>query len=208
METGSRILKGTLYKPSLLFSIVIWKSVKLMTHIKRFFNQNKILVLLLVLLAMSIGLNVYLFFGVIKPLQQGRGEEETHTLTSGFASEMWDEFSVELTPNRAVLYRSSDRQFKVSVTASYWAPFDYGPRPFYFKIYDTSARALAPKLVGEKTVIANKSKDEMDYEIPIFNFTVTLDVGGLHLYSIVGAAWPDITLTNCDCMATFAINIM
>jgi hypothetical protein len=158
-------------------------------------------------------LNAYLFFWVIKPSQERRGEEETYAWIHGFGSEMWDMFSIKLTPNKAVFYLGNC-QFNVSVKAFYWAPFESGTRPFYFKIYDEIIYKgilpvdEPPKLVGEKTVIAYKSKDELDYEIPIFNFTVTLDMRerGIHLYSVVGAPWQNVTLTRWDCMATFAIN--
>lgn len=183
-----------------------------MNHAKRVFNQRDIIVLLLVLLAMSIGVNAYLFFGVIKPLQEGRGEEETCTLPSGVASQMWDEFSVELTPNRAVLSLESDRKFNVSIKGSYWAPFDYGPRPFYFKIYNRSTdykgaiTSDEPELLIEETVFANKPKDELNYII-LAHFTVILDTGGTHIYTIIGAAWSNVTLDHWDCIATFALNI-
>jgi hypothetical protein len=177
-----------------------------------FFNQRKILVLLLVSLAMSTGLNAYLLFVVIKPSQEGRGEEETYAWIVGYGSYMWD-FSIKI-PNRAVFY-SDGRQFNVSVKASYWAPFDFGPRPFYFKIYDKiiykgTPLDEPPKLIGEKTVIANKSKDELQYQILIFNFTVTLDENSreIHLYRVVGDIWSNVTLTHWDCIASFAINIM
>lgn len=179
----------------------------------RFFKiQWYIPVLLLVLLGMSTGLNAYLLLGIIKPSQEGRGGEETYAWIVGYGSYMWD-LSIKI-PNRAVFY-SDDRQFNVSVKASYWAPLDFGPRPFYFKIYDKIIYKgipvdEAPKLVGEKTVIANKSKDELHYQIFIFNFTVTLDESarGIHLYSVVGDTWSNVTLTHWDCIAAFAINIM
>lgn len=67
----------------------------------------------------------------------------------------------------------------------------------------------SPKLVGEKTVVANKSQNELDYAIPAFNFTVTLDniEAGIHLYTVVGDIWPNVTLAYWDCIATFAINL-
>lgn len=170
-----------------------------------------ILVLLLVSLATSMASNVYLYFVVIRSLQEYKGGEETYAWIAGSGSYMWD-FSIKI-PNRAVFY-SENRQFNVSVKALYWAPFDFGPHPFYFKIYDkliykgTLPVDEPPKLVGEKTVIADKSKDEMHYQIPIFNFTVTLDVSvrGIHLFSVVGDAHNNVSLTHWDCMATFAVN--
>lgn len=183
-----------------------------MRYVERFFTQKSTFVLLLVSLTMSIGLNVYLFFEVIKQSQEGRGGDENYAWIEGYGSYMWD-FSIKLAPNRAVFY-PSNRRFNVSVKASYWAPFDFGPRPFYFKIYEKLIYIVnipagdPPKLVGEKTVIANKSKEEMHYEIPIFNFTVTLNgmEPGIYLFSVVGDARTNVTLIDYDCIATFTIN--
>lgn len=184
-----------------------------MNHIKRFLNQRKILVLLLFLLVISTGLNVYLFFVVINPMQEGKDGEETYAWIGGWGSFMWD-FSIKLTPNRAV-FSSENHQFNVSVKASYWAPFNFGPHPFYFKIYDkliykaTLPIDEPPKLAGEKTITANKSKDELHYEIPVFNFTVTLDLNelGIHLFTVVGDIYQNVSLTQWDCAATFAVNL-
>lgn len=184
-----------------------------MERIKEFLNQKKILVLLLVSLAISIGLNGYLFFGVIQPSQVGRDGQETYAWINGSGSHMWGMFSIKLTPNRAVFSYSGDQQFNVSIKGLYWAPFDYGPRTFYFKIYDKIIyRGIipvdeSPKLVGEISAIANKSKDEMYCAISTSNFTVTFDKIGIHLYTVVGNTVPDVTLTSYDCKATFAVNI-
>jgi len=50
-----------------------------MEYVKRFLNQRNTLVLLLVLLAISMVANLY--FGVIKPLQESKGEEEIDVWT-------------------------------------------------------------------------------------------------------------------------------
>jgi len=170
-------------------------------HTLRFLSQKKVLTALSILLIMSIGLNVYLFFEVTKPLQGGKSGEESSWIR-GFGHAMWDEFKIKLTPNKAVFSYPADRQLNVSVRALYWAPFESGSRPFSFQISEEEIIGHAittdeePRVIGEKTIIANKSKDEMDYEI-LFNFTVTFHVGGIYLYRVGGDG----------CIATFAINV-
>lgn len=184
-----------------------------MSNDKRYFNQRNILILLLVLLAISLAMNVTFYFWVIRPLKERESEQETGAeWIGGVASEMWDAFSIKLTPNRAVLSLESDRKFNVSVKGLRWAPYDFGSRPFYFKIYNRRIDYPwtipdEPELLDEETVSASKSKDELDYVI-FFNFTVLLDKGGTHIYTIVGATWPDVTLDRWDCIATFALNIV
>lgn len=183
-------------------------------NVRSFKIQWYILVLLLVLLAISLAMNVTFYFGVIRPLEERESGQETGAeWIGGHVGGMWNDFSIGLTPNRAVLSLESDRKFNVSVKGSYWAPFDFEPRPFYFKIYDRSTDYKGtipddePKLLNEETVFASKSKDELDYVI-LANFTVLLDTGGTHIYTIVGATWPDVTLDRWDCIATFALNIV
>lgn len=179
-----------------------------MGYAKGFLNQRKILVLFLALLAVSVALNGYLFTRPISPLQEETGEEESYAWIDGYVSQMWT-FSVKLTPNKAVFY-SSDRQFNVSVKASYWEPFQFGNRPFYFKAFDKKIDPLdePSKLIGEKTVIVYKSQEDYSWEIPIFNFTFTLDTmeRGIHLFSIVGDTRANVT-SNYGCIATFAIKL-
>jgi hypothetical protein len=158
---------------------------------------------------MSIGLNAYLFFGVITTKQKEKSEEESSWI-NGFGSEMWDLISAKLFPSKAVYNLYGDQQFNVTVRNLYWAPFDSGPRDFYFKIYDQSidfftVSTESPILVGERNITVYKSNDEMDYDI-LFNCTVTLRPG-IHLYRIVGASWPTIDFTHYDCAIAFAITV-
>jgi len=174
--------------------------------------QRKVLVSLLILLSLLGVLNVYLSFLVIKLSQERINGEQVGAWIRGTASYMC-EFAVKLTPNKAVF--NHEDGLNISVKASYWAPFDSGSRPFYFKVYDKIAYSGSltiddsPKLVVEKTVVASKSKNELDYTIPAFNFTVTLNnvETGIHLYTVVGDIWPNVTLAYWDCIATFAINL-
>lgn len=182
-----------------------------MERIRGFLNQRKILVLLLTLLAVSIALNGYLLTGPISSLQEKRDEEETYAWIDGYVSQMWT-FSIKLTPNKAVFY-SSDRQFNVSVKASYWEPLRSGNRAFYFKILDKKTDTVdeTPKLVGERTEIVYKSQEDYSWEIPIFDFTVSLDTmeRGIHLFSVVGDTQANVTLSsNYGCIATFAIKLV
>jgi len=180
-----------------------------MESIRRFLNQRKILVLLLALLVVSEALNGYLFTRLISPLQEERGEEETYAWIEGYVSEMWT-LAIKLTPNKAVFY-SSDRQFNVSVKASYWEPFESGNRTFYFKILDKRIDPVdePEKLVEEKNITVYKSKDDYNWKIPVFNFTVSLDTmeRGIYLFSVVGGMWMNDTPV-LGCYATFAINHM
>lgn len=52
----------------------------------------------------------------------------------GIVGGMWNDFSIGLIPNKAVLSLENDQKFIISVKGSYWAPFDFGPRPFYFAL--------------------------------------------------------------------------
>jgi hypothetical protein len=143
-----------------------------------------ILVLLLCSLSISLGFNIYLFSEMG---HEGWGDK-------GDFSQMWDVFSIRITPDRAVLSVTYDRYFNVSVTALYWAPFQSEPRTFNFKISDEYSNP--PTLVDEKNVTVDKTKDELDYQM-LFNFTVNLNIGGAHLYTVEGDG----------CWVEFAVNI-
>jgi len=182
-----------------------------MERIKGFLNQRKILVFLLALLAVSVALNGYLFTRPTSPLQEETGEEESYAWIPGYVSQMWT-LAIRLTPNKAVFY-SSDRQFNVSVKASYWEPLGSGNRTFYFKVFDKKIDPVEEplKLVEEKTVIVYRSPEDYSWKIPIFDFTFTLDTmeRGIHLFSVVGDTRANITLTsNYGCKATFAIKFV
>jgi len=164
-----------------------------------------ILVLLLFSLIVSIGSNMYLFSEMRKPHEEWEDENRASLPIEGHYSQMWDGFSTRITPNRAILSIRHDRYFIVSVTALYWAPLQFEPRPFYFKIFDGFWEL--PRLMDERTVIVDKSKDELDYRIHS-NFTINLEVGGTHIYTVVGASWENVTLGQCDCWVTFAINVI
>lgn len=176
-----------------------------MTHnIRAFKIQWNILVLLLVLLAMSIASNVYLYFDAVKPSQEGGGGEETETWIRGWGDFMWDMY-IKLTPNRAV-FDSDNRQFNVSVRVSDWSPFEYGWRNHSIKIHDENSG----KLVAEKILSVYKSEDENYWPVPILNLTVTLDVEerGINVYSVEGWTQDD-TFPEWICRGevTFAVNL-
>jgi hypothetical protein len=151
-----------------------------------------ILVVLLCSLSVSLGFNIYLFS---KMGHENWGhKDETSLPIEGHFSQMWDAFSIRITPDRAVLSVTYDRYFNVSVTALYWAPFQSEPRTFNFKISDEYSKP--PTVVDEKNVTVDKTKDELDYQI-LLNFTVNLIVGGAHLYTVDGDG----------CWVEFALNI-
>lgn len=178
-----------------------------MERIKGFLNQRKIPVLLLALLIVSLVSNGYLFTRLVSSLQEETGEEESYAWIPGYVSQMWT-FSIRLTPNKAVFY-SSDRQFNVSVEASYWEPFGSGNRTFYFKILDKKIDPIdePEKLVEGKNMTVHKSKEDYDWKIPVFNFIVTLDMmeQGIYLFNVVGGMWMNDRLI-VGCHASFAIN--
>jgi len=169
----------------------------------------KVVLLLLTLLAISVSLNVCLFFAVIGA---PRGEAEAGT--SWIYSNVGDRMiilAIKLARDR--VFYSTNEQFNVSVTASCWAPFSSGTGVLYFKLYDKRIYYQgsfdgSPKLLEEKTLIVNKTQAEMYYEVPVFNFTITPDrwESGTHLYSIVVATQPNVSLDNWRSMAAFAVN--
>lgn len=184
-----------------------------MKRFKGFLNQRKILVLLSALLVVSLALNAYLFLRPDSSLQEERDGEETYAWIDGYVSQMWT-LSIKLTPNKAVFY-ASDQQFTVSVKASYWYPFEFGNRTFYFKVFDKKIDPVPfdqpAKLVREKTVTVYRSREDYSWDIPIFNFTFTLDTmgRGIHLFSVVGDTRANATLSsNYGCKATFAIKLV
>jgi hypothetical protein len=168
------------------------------------------LLLLLALLAVLAVANLSMLFGLVRPLQEGKGEESVSEWREGGGSEMWDMFAVRITPNKAVLSIEGDKQFNVSVHALYWAPFTDEPRAFLFRLYDKRIDFWGviqeAELVSEKTFVANKSRDELDYDI-LFDFTVTLKIGGAHLYEVVGTQFPNATNLHWDCIVNFSMNI-
>ena len=105
-----------------------------MEDIKRFFNRQNVVVLLLILLVILMASNVYLYFGVIKPLQEQKGEQGTDTgWFQGIQGGMgWIQFSLSKGFTLAPETKSN-----VSVSAELWEPY-IGSKTyeFYFKLYE------------------------------------------------------------------------
>jgi len=175
---------------------------------QRKFPNQIILALLLASLAVSVVLNAYLLSKLASPMQ---GEtQESSGWIEGYVSQMWT-LAIKLAPNKAVFY-PSDHHFNVSVKAAYWQPLSIGNRTLYFKIFDRKIDPIEqpPVLVKEKAVPVFKSQSDLDWVVPIFNFTVTIDMvkSGIHLFSVIGGTTQDIALSSdYGCIASFAIKI-
>jgi hypothetical protein len=177
-----------------LMAVIKMSGVSVTKHSKIMLTS---IIILLASLSVSVGLNIYLFAEVSKG---GEGVGEASRPIRGHFSDMWDAFSIRIAPDRAVLSLRQDERFNISVTALRWAPYASEPRTFYFKIYDEHSEP--PRLLDEKNVTVDKSKDDLDYAI-LFDFTVNLDVRGTLVYTIVGGISP----SNPDCEVSFAMNI-
>jgi len=135
---------------------------------------------------------------MVKPSQEGESGEENGTWIECYERDRMWYMLIKLTPNKAVF--DSTEQFNVSVKASDWSPFGSGLRNFYFNLsrvirYKITMIGEFPQFVAEETVpIAGKnvsvykSEDENFWEVPIFNFTITLDTEtvGMHIYMVEG----------------------
>lgn len=148
-----------------------------MEHVKRFFNQRKIMVFPLVLLAVSIGSNVYLYFGVIKPLQEYRSKDKTDTQTGVIVSRniqgAMGRMSVSI--SRGLLIGPGTK-FNVSVSARLWEPYiGLATYNFSFKIYNRILDGEYPETpIVEKTVVVHKDKDEFYIYTSSGNLTITV----------------------------------
>jgi len=161
-----------------------------MEHVKRFFNQRKIMVFLLVLLAVSIGSNVYLYFGVIKPLQEYRSKDKTDTQTGFIVSEkiqgVMGDMSVSI--SRGLLIGPGTK-FNVSVSARLWEPYT-GSKTynFSFKIYNRILDGeYSETPIVEKTVVVHKDKDEFYIYTSSGNLTITVppsDTPEIYIYKV------------------------
>lgn len=144
-----------------------------------------ILVLLLVLFTISLALNVYLYYGVIKPLKEQEGEPETgagwrQNIQGGMG---WIDlsFSKGFTPGPGT-------KFNVSLWAKLWDPY-IGSKTynFSFKVYERTEQSdRYPEIpVAEKLVSVNKSKDAMYILLDSGNLTVTVpSTRGIYIYKV------------------------
>ena len=162
-----------------------------MERIKGFLNQRKILVLL----AVSIGLNVYLYFGIIKPLQGYKGEEETVAgWRQGIQGGMgWIQFSLS-----KGLILAPETKFNVSVSARLWEPYiGLKTYEFYFKFYERPLHGQYSALMVEKNVTVHKDKNEMWIDPHSENLTITGPATpGIYIYKVCFGTLPAYLLTS------------
>jgi len=155
-------------------------------HSIRFFKiQRNIIVLLLVLLAISLASNVYLYYNVIKPLKEQEGEPETgagwrQNIQGGMG---WIELSISkgFTPGPGT-------KFNVSLWVKLWDPYTGSATyNFSFKVYERAEQSdRYPDIpVAEKLVSFNKSKDAMYILLGSGNLTVTVpSTRGIYIYKV------------------------
>lgn len=135
-----------------------------MKHVKEFLNQRKILVLILVVLAISMASNLYLYFGVDKPLQEKPGAwlgvPSTPVMIyrplQGGMGRMevliWKRFMV-----------GQEEKFNVTVKVTLWEPY-VAARTYSlsFRIFNRTLDGEYPETsLVEKTVVVHKDKDAM-----------------------------------------------
>ena len=144
-----------------------------------------ILVLLLVLLAISLASNVYLYYGVIKPLKEQEDEKKTeagwgHVIQSGME---WME--IDIIPG---LSPGPGTKFNVSLWGKLWEPYiGFSTYTFYFKLYERSEQSdrYPDTPVVEKLVSENKSENAMYVYFDSGNLTVTApSARGIYIYKL------------------------
>ena len=150
-----------------------------MKHVKRFFKiQRNIIVLLLVLLAMSMVANLY--FGVIRPLQEGKGEEKIGVWTENggviiFRNIQGGMGSMSVFISRGLIVPPGHK-FNVSIGVKLWEPYiGSATYNFSFKIYKRTldSEYLETAMI-EKTVVVRKDKDAFYIYASSGNLTVAV----------------------------------
>lgn len=150
-----------------------------MEYIKRFFKiQRNIIVLLLILLAMSMVANLY--FGVIRPLQEGKGEEEIGVWTEDgsiiiFRNIQGGMGTMSVFMSRGLIVPPGHK-FNVSVGVKLWETYiGSATYNFSFKIFNRTldSKYLESAMV-EKTVVVHKDKDAFYIRASSGNLTVAV----------------------------------
>jgi len=162
----------------------MWEGVKVMTYIKRFFNQSKILVLLLVALAASIALNVYFYFETIKPSHTYvTGTFIDRSIQGGMGRVM---IGIDNPPFGGLMLPTGGN-FSVFVSISLWEPYaGSGTYSFSFKLYECTPHNEYPDTpIAEKTVTTQKDKNAMSIgAYTTFAITIPADPG-VYIYKVV-----------------------
>lgn len=162
-----------------------------MKHNILFSNQKKILISLLVLLATSIVLNIYLYARIyFEPIKS----------SDKFARSVFIGRSIQAGMGQAGVYIEKGLwlgvryEFNVSVGVGLWEPYvGSNTYSFTFKLYERPLRGeYTNASIAEKTVIVQKNKDSMSIgATAIFNVTAPSDPG-IYIYrAIIQGAWKD-----------------
>lgn len=146
-----------------------------------FFNQRKILVLLLVLLVLSMASNVYLYFKANKSSSYHDVDTLIFTDIQGGMGSM----SVRISKGLIV---GPGYRFNVSIGVKLWDPY-VGSKTynFSFKLYVRSEQSdrYSDAPVAETTVVTQKDKDAMYVVLPSGNLTVTAPhTRGIYIYKV------------------------
>lgn len=163
-----------------------------MDYSKRFFNQQKAIVLLLVSLAMSIGLNVYLYLNQNIP-QDSQHIPETCTIVTGING--MGNLRVTLSAGFAIRPRG---KFNITVSASLWEPYvGSAICEFYFKVYERPLHGEYSAPILEKKVTVHKDKNEIWIKLHSGNLTVTGPAtSGIYIYKVCFGTLPAYLLTS------------
>ena len=177
-----------------------------MEHVKRFLNQRNILVLLLVLSTVSLASDVYLYYGIVKPLKEQEGEPETGAgWRQGIQGGMgWIQFSLS-----KGLILAPETKFNISVSAMLWEPY-IGSKTyeFYFKFYERPLHGQYSALIVEKNVTVYKDKNEMWIDPHSGNLTITGPATpGIYIYKVCFGTLPAYLLTSWNYTMEFPIMI-
>jgi len=179
-----------------------------MEHVKRFLNQRNILVLLLVLSTVSLASDVYLYYGIVKPLKEQEGEPETGAgWRQGIQGGMgWIQFSFS-----KGFTLGPGTKFNVSLWVELWEPYT-GSKTYNFslKVYERTEQSdRYPDIpVAEKLVSFNKSKDAMYILLESGNLTITGPVTlGIYIYKVCFRTLPAYLLTSWNYTMEFPIMI-
>jgi len=154
-----------------------------MSNSKRYFNQRNILILLLALLVISMALNIFLWFELIRlSLKFVTGTAIDKSIQGGMGTLM---VLIDNPPFGGLMLPAGGR-FNVTISISLWDPSigsaAYG---FSFKLYECTAHNAYPDTpIAERAVTMQKNKDAM-YVGTCITFTVTAPAApGVYIYKV------------------------
>ena len=139
--------------------------------------------MLVILLAASLIVNVYLYFGVIRPMEGQENEKRTGAgwVIGGAMDWVQVDLSHGFTPSPGI-------EFNVSVWGKFWEP-DVGSRTYtlYFRIFERPEQndRYPDEPMAEKLVNFTKGTDEMYIFIGSGDMTVSAPtIQGIYIYEI------------------------